>query len=112
MSARAAAYQTQITGVAPGSVYRVGGVDFDGFGAGGLQEAKGPGYASFIKDGVFRGWYSKTDDLINQARNQLEAGGGVPITWSIAEKEMVAAVKNLFAQQKVVGINVVHVPVG
>ncbi len=44
MSERAAAYQTQITGRAAGSVYWLNGVKFDGFADGVLQDAKGPRY--------------------------------------------------------------------
>ena len=49
ISERAAAFQAEVTGAAPGSVYRVGGVHFDGFANGTLLEAKDPGYATFVR---------------------------------------------------------------
>ena len=47
MSARTAAYQTQITGQT-GQAYIVNGVKFDGYTDGMLLDAKGPGYATFL----------------------------------------------------------------
>jgi len=61
MSSRAAAYQARVTGGAASSVYRVGGVKFDGFANGFLQEAKGPGYAKFVRNGQFQPWFSGAD---------------------------------------------------
>jgi hypothetical protein len=110
MSARAAAFQTQVTGRASGSVYRVNGVKFDGFANGVLQEAKGPGYAIGVRNGVFQPWYRGADDLANQAQRQLAAADGTPITWSVAEEEVVTAINNLFMSRGISGIKVVHVP--
>jgi len=48
MSERAAAYQTQITGRPANESYTVKGVKFDGYSAGMLLDAKGPGYAQWV----------------------------------------------------------------
>lgn len=110
MSARAAAYQGRITGAADGQVYRVGGVKFDGFTDGVLQEAKGPGYAKFVKNGEFQPWFGGAEDMVGQAQRQLGVAGGSPITWSFAESDAAAAVRNLFSDRGISGINVVWAP--
>jgi hypothetical protein len=107
MSARAAAYQAEVTGAAPGTVYRVGGVDFDGFANGSLLEAKGPGYANFVRSGQFQPWFQGADDLVSQASRQLLAAGGSPIQWFVAESEAATAIRNLLAQNGITGIDVV-----
>ena len=112
MSARAAAYQEQVTGATAGSVYRVGGVNFDGFAQGVLLEAKGPGYATFVRNGEFMSWFRGADTLANQAIRQTAAAGGRPITWSVAEPQAATAIENLFASRGITGINIVHVPAG
>ncbi len=106
MSERAAAFQAEVTGAAPGSVYRVGGVDFDGFANGTLLEAKGPGYATFVRGGQFQPWFQGADGLVSQATRQLAAAGGTPIQWVVAEPEAAAAIRNLFGQNGISGINV------
>lgn len=83
---------------------------FDGFANGVLQDAKGPGYAGFVRNGQFEPWYDGADGLASQAQRQLAAAGGVPITWSVAEPEAVVAINNLFASRGISGINVTHVP--
>ncbi len=111
MSARAAGYQEQITGRA-GSVYEVNGVNFDGYSNGVLQEAKGPGYASFVKNGQFQPYFNGAQSLVDQAERQLAAARGTPITWSVAESSTATAIENLFAENGISGINVVYVPPG
>ncbi len=111
MSARAAAYQRQITGRS-GSVYDVGGVKFDGFADGVLLEAKGPGYSSFVRNGEFKPWFQGADELTTQAQRQVAAAGGSPVRWSVAEADAVTAINRLFADQGISGIQVVHVPAG
>ena len=106
MSGRAAEFQAKVTGAAPGTVYRVGGVDFDGFAKGTLLEAKGPGYASFVRGGQFRSWFQGAEDLVSQAARQLVAAGGTPIQWVVAEPAAAAAIRYLFAQNGISGINV------
>ena len=111
MSRRAASYQAKITG-RPGWVYKVNGVKFDGYSNGVLQEAKGPGYASFVKDGKFQRWFHGRAGLVDQGQRQEGAAGGRPITWSVAEEPAAHAIEDLFDQANIVGIDVVHVPAG
>jgi hypothetical protein len=112
MSGCAAAYKQQITGRAAGSVYEVNGVKFNGYANGALQEAKGPGYASFVKNGEFQPYFRGAQGLVDQAMRQLAAAGGTPITWSVAEQSTATAIDNLFASDGISGINVVYVPPG
>jgi len=112
MSARAAAYQAQVTGRAAGSVYTVNGVKFDGFIDGVLQDAKGPGYATFVRNGQFQPWFQGADELASQAQRQIAAAGGTPITWSVAEADAATAINHLFESRGISGISVVHVPEG
>ncbi|MGV9210898.1 polymorphic toxin-type HINT domain-containing protein [Micromonospora sp. RB23] len=110
MSASAAAYQVRVTGVPFGFGYEVNGVKFDGFRDGVLLDAKGLGYAKFAKDGRFVSWYDGADGLVGQAQRQLKAAGGTPITWLVAEADAVTAMRNLFADRGISGINLVHTP--
>ena len=110
MSDRAAAYQLRITGAQPGSVYELNGVKFDGYSGGVLQDAKGPGYSSFVKNGRFVGWFNGADSMVTQARSQLAAAGGRPITWYVAESDTAAAIRTLFEQNGISGINVQFTP--
>ncbi len=107
MSQRAADFQAEATGTAPGLVYRVDGVDFDGFADGTLLEAKGPGYATFVKNGEFRPWFEGADGLVDQATRQLAAAKGAPVQWRVAEPAAAEAMRNLFAQNGITGITVV-----
>lgn len=63
MSARAAAYQAQISG-RTGEAYVVNGVKFDGVDAAGLLDAKGPGYAIGVKNGQFQSRYSGATNFL------------------------------------------------
>jgi filamentous hemagglutinin len=109
MSARAAAYQAQITG-RTGQAYVVNGTKFDGLVNGCLTEAKGPGYANFVRNGQFQPWFNGQDALVEQATRQLGAANGAPITWNVAEPEAATAIRNLFNANNINGINVVHPP--
>ena len=110
MSPRAAAYQEQITGRS-GQAYIVDGVKFDGYSPDeGLLEAKGPGYANFVKDGQFQGWFTGRDALISQAESQSRAADGTPVTWHVAEPQAATAMQNLFQSRSIQGINVVNTP--
>lgn len=109
LSGRASAFQRQITG-REGEAYIIGGVRFDGVGPGGLIEAKGPGYASFIRDGQFEPWFRGAGDLVNQARRQVGAANGCSVTWHVAEAEAAAAMRRLLQQNNVSGISIVHTP--
>jgi RHS repeat-associated protein len=111
MSDRAAAYQTQITGAPSGWAYNVNGVNFDGISGDTLLEAKGPGYANFVNDGQFQPWFTGQQGLVNQAWNQIGAAGGAPIQWNIAEQEALPAFQNLFQQNGITGIQLIHTPV-
>src|SRR5262249_14977265 len=62
MSARARAYQTQVTG-RTGEAYVVNGVRFDGVSGGTLLEAKGPGYATFVRNGEFQDFFQGRQQL-------------------------------------------------
>jgi hypothetical protein len=110
MSARAAAYQEQITGVSASESYVVNGVKFDGYSDGVLQDAKGPGYANFVTNGEFDDWYQGQNELASQAERQLSAADGIPITWSVAQQSAAEAIQNLFADRGISGINVVYIP--
>ncbi|WP_108985580.1 Tox-REase-5 domain-containing protein [Candidatus Phycosocius bacilliformis] len=111
MSARSLAYQTQITGRS-GEAFVANGVRFDGFEAGAFLEAKGPGYATFVKNGEFRSWFTGKDALVSQVQRQVAAANGTPIIWHVAEAKAADAMRALFATNKVKGITVVHTPVG
>jgi len=84
MSARAAAYQEQITGQAIGSVYRVNGVKFDGFADGVLQDAKGPppGRVTSVAETFYIGAYwgpreEPVFDCAHRLSSMLNALGAV-----------------------------------
>ncbi len=109
MSARAAGYQGRITGK-PGEVYRVNGIKFDGYKGGTLLDAKGPGYANFVKGGRFQPWFDGAEKMVIEARNQLRAANGVPITWHVAEQDALDAIRNLFRDEGISGINLTYTP--
>jgi hypothetical protein len=109
MSARAAAYQAQITGHQITEGYVVNGLKFDGFANGVLTDAKGY-YAQFVSNGEFAPWFSGQHALLNQARNQLAVAGDTPVQWVFAEPEAAAAVTRLFQTNYVVGIDILVVP--
>jgi hypothetical protein len=115
MKARALAYQIRVTGGVPsGMGYKtidsVGEVHFDSFQDGILIEAKGPGYAGLTKNGRFYPGFGINDSAVAQAERQLRVSGGLPVEWRVAEPIAVQAFKNLFADNGIVGINVVYVP--
>jgi Restriction endonuclease fold toxin 5 len=95
--------------IRPGS-YALNGVKFDGFRAGVLIDAKGPGYATFVQDGQFVPWYTGADALADQARRQVAAAGGMKIEWHVAESEAATAIDNLFAERGISGIKIVVAP--
>ncbi|MFM7160250.1 MAG: RHS repeat-associated core domain-containing protein, partial [Planctomycetaceae bacterium] len=107
---RARAYQQQVTG-RTGQSFFVNGVKFDGVGTGVLLDAKGPGYANFVRNGRFRDWYRGADELVDQAQSQLRAANGTPIQWHVAEADAVTAIRNLFADRGITGIDIIHTPV-
>ena len=112
MSNRAAAYQTKITGNAADTSYIVNNVKFDGYNSGILLEAKGPGYAKFVKNGRFMDFYRGKEKLIEQAYRQLQAANGVSIEWYIAEQDALQAIQNLFDDFGIEGIKLILKPAG
>jgi hypothetical protein len=118
MSKRAARYQEQISGHSASEAYWVGGKDLksggvklDGFRDGTLLEAKGPGYANKFTDALKpKPWFkdSGAQQLIKQARRQLDVAKGVPIRWHVAEKKAADAIRKLLADERIAGIEVVH----
>ncbi|MBL8703263.1 MAG: hypothetical protein JNM30_00385 [Rhodospirillales bacterium] len=90
-------YQYQVTGTTPGYAYTLDTplyprpVEFDGCreDLGGLmQEAKGPGYDEFLKDGEFKYWAVTTarEDLLDQLSRQSRAAGPRGVEWIVADK--------------------------
>ena len=74
------------------------------------MEAKGPGYASFVKNGIFKSWWRGAENLVEQAQRQLGAAGGVPIQWHFAEEAAANATKSLFQQMGIEGIAIIFTP--
>jgi hypothetical protein len=122
MSERARAYQEQISGRSVADAYWVGGVGkksggvkFDGFKDGVLLEAKGPGYAAFFDGLEPKYWFDrsgKARELIEQAERQLGKVRGLSlrIQWHVAEKSAADAIRKMFREAGVVGIEVIHTP--
>ena len=69
-SARAIAYQEQITGRTAGQAFRVNGVRFDGYNGISLVDAKGPGYANLLNYGLGEA------KLLKEATSQVIAAQG------------------------------------
>ena len=109
-SARAAEYQTRFG--RRGQAYRVNGVNFDGVANGVLLEAKGPGYANFVKNGVFRKWFMRKGgkELLDQAHRQIQAAGGVAIHWHFAEEAAAMATRALFHKEGISKISIFFTP--
>jgi hypothetical protein len=105
-SPAAMAYEAQITGNV-GKAFLVNDVNFDGVGAGGLLEAKGPTYEHLLSQSIHK---SVEQKLLNQAVDQLGAAKGAPITWHFAERGAADAVRRLFKTQGIKGIKVVYTP--
>jgi hypothetical protein len=122
MSERARAYQELISGHSADDAYWVGGVGrnsggvkFDGFKDGVLLEAKGPGYAEFFEGLEPKYWFrqsGKAQDLVKQARRQFEQvrGKGISVQWHVAEKSAADAIRKLFKDAAVEGVEVIHTP--
>ena len=80
-------YQAAITGHT-GEVWFYNGVKFDGFSNGTLIEAKAH-YSQFVsKSGTFKEWFSGANGFVDQARRQLAAANGTPITWYFQEESV------------------------
>jgi Restriction endonuclease fold toxin 5 len=112
MSARSAAYQSQVTGLPPGTAYLQNGVKFDGINnsTGALLEAKGPGYAPFVENGSFLDWWRGSSGLVDQANRQLAAAEGAPIEWYFAEQTAANAAQRLLQNNGIQDISIFHLP--
>lgn len=86
------------------------GVKFGGFANGVLLDAKGLGYARFVKDGQFRSWWRGAGGFVEQAQRQLQAAGGTPIQWHFAEKAAANATRGLFQSRGIGGVEVIFTP--
>jgi RHS repeat-associated protein len=104
MSPRAAEYQARFG--RSGHAFEVNGVKFDGVRKGVLLEAKGPGYAKFVRDGRFRGWFRGRAALVKQAKDQVRVAGGAPIEWHFAEEAAANAMRALFEDEGITGIRI------
>jgi hypothetical protein len=89
-------------------VYKIGNTEYDGLVDGVLVEAKGPGYAGFIKDNEFKYWFGRKLQIINQAKRQVAGSGGVPLVWHVADAEFKPVLEKLFMDNDIFGITVVH----
>ena len=110
MSEFSRSYQKQITG-RDGQVWLQNNVKFDGMKDGILIETKGK-YSQFIdkKTGEFYSWFSGKKGLIEQAKRQLKASEGARIQWYFAEKDTLNAVKALFMDNNIKGIELIYEP--
>jgi argonaute-like protein implicated in RNA metabolism and viral defense len=78
-------------------------------------EAKGPGYSKFFdENGLPKSWFRDSgglNNLLSQAYNQVDAAGGVPIEWHVAEKSVVEALTKLFrGSDKLEKIRIIYTP--
>ena len=105
---RTAIYQSQVTGYLPDVGYIQNGVKFDGFRDGVLLDAKGLGYARFIKNGKYLPWFDGQRKLVEQAIRQTNAANGTPIRWFFAEKEAADATRRLLMNRGLNRIEVIH----
>lgn len=103
-------YQTHVTGRTEESWIQ-NGVKFDGMKNGVLLDAKGK-YSNFVdpNTGEFYNWFSGKDDLLSQANRQIAASEGVAIEWHFAEKDSLNAVKSLFKENGIQGIDLIYDP--
>ncbi|HYO55867.1 Tox-REase-5 domain-containing protein [Archangium sp.] len=109
-------YQEQVTGRPAWWVYMIGEVEFDGFKARELLEAKGPGYCSFFNaDGTPKYWYKnsgKFDEMMEQARKQSKMARqvGLPLTWHVADAKVTEFLRKIFEKEGWNNITVRHTP--
>ncbi len=97
-SPRALAYQQQITGLEPGLAIWFNKQNYDGCREtdGTLLEAKGPGYAAFIKgDGSWYTWFTRQKKLMTQLEDQSIAAGGRIVEWHVAEKTAADTIREM-----------------
>ena len=109
MSKASRDYQAAITGHT-GQAWVQNGVKFDGYSSGILIETKAK-YSQFVdSSGTFRSWFKGADGFVDQARRQLAAANGAPITWYFKEKAARDATEILFRQNGITGIKLVYSP--
>ena len=109
MSKASRDYQAAITGHT-GQAWVQNGVKFDGYSNGILIETKAK-YSQFVdSSGTFRSWFKGADGFVDQARRQLAASNGAPITWYFKEKAARDATEILFRQNGITGIKLVYSP--
>jgi hypothetical protein len=95
-------YQEQVTGRPAWWVYMIGELEFDGFKAKELLEAKGPGYCSFFNaDGTPKYWYmnsGKFNEMMRQANRQSKMAQhlGLPLTWHVADAKVAEFLREEF----------------
>ncbi len=111
MSEAAASYQKQISGMDASEGFKLDGVKFDGLTKDGtLLDAKS-GMKNFVDDsGNFKNFFSKQGQIINQARNQLDAAKGSKIEWHFENKSVMDAYQNLLKKENIQGIDLIHSP--
>jgi hypothetical protein len=85
-------------------------VDFDGFKDGVLLEVKGPGYRQLLERMGGRRWFQGVDEMLEQARRQIDAANDTPIQWHFAEREVADFMRELFQKRNLGRIKVVHTP--
>lgn len=119
LSPRAARYQEQRSGHPASEAYWLGepgtkgGTRFDGFEAGVLLEASGPGLASRFNDDLSpKPWFARwgVKALLEHARRQHAAaqGVGARVRWHVAEELAARAVRKLLEANQLSEVEVVH----
>lgn len=107
---RNAEYQFRVTGVPLGIGYWVDGIKFDGYRNGVLLDAKGY-YKQFLNaDGTFKTFFAGAFEFVKQAQRQLRVARATPVRWIFHEAEAATATRKLFADEGIVGIDIVVVP--
>lgn len=108
-SARAIAYQEQITRLPMGVGVALNGVIYDGCDelTGFMLDAKGPGYERFMRYGF---WPSIVEKLDNLARRQSKAAGDRMVEWHFAEEAPANAMREHFRKMGFDKILVIYTP--
>jgi len=112
-SARAIAYQSQITGLAPGLEVKLNDVRFDGCreADGTMLEAKGPGYANKM-DGPqdWKYWFIGAEDIEDQMQAQSGAAVGRIVEWHFAAQPVADYFRNYAQENGLSNIIVIYTP--
>lgn len=113
MSPRAAAYQTQITGLPPGLVVRLNGVKYDGCNAanGNMEDAKAEGLEKFMVDsGHWRDWFRGAKSIEDQMKRQSEKSNGRHVDWYFAERQVADYFRDAATRLELPNVSVYYVP--